>query len=142
MRDRIMAENTVVENPEDGGRVTLLKGDKVPAWAAEQVGDHLVEGSGGTAKPVRRPAAETGQQYPTAKEIATEVVTLLREEMEAHSADEDQTPPVDADEMPPTGGKGSGIEAWTAYADGKGIAYPEGANRDEVIAAVQAHNAE
>jgi hypothetical protein len=50
-----------------------------------------------------------------------------------------ETPAVD--EMPPTSGKGSGIEAWAGYANAKGIAYPEGANRDEIIAAVQAHNA-
>lgn len=45
------------------------------------------------------------------------------------------------DEMPPTSGKGSGADAWAGYADRKGIAYPEGANRDEIIAAVQAHQA-
>ncbi|HEY9265502.1 MAG TPA: hypothetical protein VIQ11_12950 [Mycobacterium sp.] len=48
----------------------------------------------------------------------------------------------DGDELPPKSGKGSGVEAWATYADAKGIAYPEGANRDEIIAAVEAHQAE
>lgn len=47
---------------------------------------------------------------------------------------------VTPDQKPPTSGKGSGLEAWQKYADDKGITYPEGANRDEVIAAVEAHD--
>ena len=46
---------------------------------------------------------------------------------------------VTPDQKPPTSGKGSGLEAWQKYADDKGIAYPEDANRDEIIAAVDAH---
>lgn len=46
---------------------------------------------------------------------------------------------VDLDAVPPTSGKGSGVQAWQADADHKGIAYPEGASRDEIIAAVEAH---
>lgn len=46
------------------------------------------------------------------------------------------------DGMPPRAGKGSGLEAWQTYADDKGIAYPEGATRDEIIAAVDASSAE
>lgn len=46
----------------------------------------------------------------------------------------------DPDALPPTSGKGSGVQAWQEYADHKGIAYPEGATRDEIIAAVEAHN--
>lgn len=51
-------------------------------------------------------------------------------------------PPVDIDALPPTSGKGSGVEAWAKYADDHGIAYPDGAGRDEIIATVEAHKAE
>lgn len=126
MRDRIMAENTVVENPEDGGRVTLLKGETVPAWAADQVGDHLVEGSAGAAKAARRAPAVAEQRYPTAKEIAAEVVALLREEMDAHADDDADQAPVD--EAP----KGNASrEEWAAYAATKGAPEEETRPVDE-----------
>ena len=47
---------------------------------------------------------------------------------------------VTPDQKPPTSGKGSGLEAWQKYATDNGIAYPEDANRDEIIAAVDAHD--
>jgi hypothetical protein len=49
----------------------------------------------------------------------------------------------DTDEpvRPPESGKGSGLEAWEAYADALGVEYEYGANRDEIIAAVAEHEA-
>lgn len=44
----------------------------------------------------------------------------------------------DADVLPPTSGKGSGVEAWQKYADAHGVAYQHGASRDDIIAAVEA----
>lgn len=41
-------------------------------------------------------------------------------------------------EPPPRAGKGSGHDAWAAYAAAKGVEVPEGAGRDEIIAAVEA----
>lgn len=93
-----LIDNTVVEHPETGERVTLFAGQEIPDWAEDLIGGHLVEA-----------AAETSDE---------------------------------PDDLPPTSGKGSGVEAWAKYADAKGIAYPEGANRDEIIAAVDAHQAE
>jgi hypothetical protein len=40
----ILSENTVVNDPKTGVSVSLLAGEQVPAWAVEQVGDHLVKG--------------------------------------------------------------------------------------------------
>lgn len=40
----ILNENTVVNDPKNGVSVSLLAGEQVPAWAVEQVGDHLVKG--------------------------------------------------------------------------------------------------
>jgi hypothetical protein len=66
---------------------------------------------------------------------------LIGDHLIANATDEEdeQAPDPDGDDLPPTSGKGSGVEAWAKYADTNGIAYPEGANRDEIIAAVQAH---
>lgn len=39
---------------------------------------------------------------------------------------------------PPRAGKGSGLEAWRTYAQAQGISVPDDANRDDIIAAVDA----
>lgn len=96
----ILSDNTVLAHPETGVPVVLLKGEEVPDWATDLVGDHLIEGG----------AAEAQSE--------------------------------DSDALPPTSGKGSGVEAWQKYADDKGVAYAEGASRDEIIAAVEARKAE
>lgn len=44
--------NTVVVGP-DGQARTLLEGDDVPAWAADQVGDHLLDDSESGPSPYR-----------------------------------------------------------------------------------------
>jgi hypothetical protein len=77
-------------------------------------------------------------------EVPDWAAELIGDHLLASAADKegDQTPDPDADALPPTSGRGSGVEAWQKYADGKGIAYPEGASRDEIIAAVEAHKAE
>lgn len=41
---------------------------------------------------------------------------------------------------PPRAGKGSGLETWTVYATGLGIAVPEDATREEIFELVDAHN--
>ena len=38
---------------------------------------------------------------------------------------------------PPRTGRGSGLAAWSAYAASLGVEVPEGASRDDVIAAVE-----
>lgn len=40
---------------------------------------------------------------------------------------------------PPKTGKGSGVQAWREYAGTIGVAVPEDATRDDIIAAVEAH---
>lgn len=39
----ILKDNTVVSDPDTGQATPLYAGDEVPAWAIDQVGDHLVE---------------------------------------------------------------------------------------------------
>lgn len=43
---------------------------------------------------------------------------------------------------PPRSGRGSGLGAWAAWAESLELEVPEGANRDDVIALVDAHTAE
>lgn len=47
----------------------------------------------------------------------------------------------EAPARPPTSGKGSGVEAWRAYATARGIAIPEDASRDDIVAEVDAADA-
>jgi hypothetical protein len=54
--------------------------------------------------------------------------------------------PASADEPdsggePPRSGKGSSTEAWQRYAASLGVTVPEDASRDDIVAAVDAHNA-
>lgn len=51
----------------------------------------------------------------------------------------DPVPAADEVKAPPRSGRGSGTEAWRAYADAIGVDYADGAERDEIIIAVDAH---
>lgn len=51
---------------------------------------------------------------------------------------EDPDPEVDPEDEPPRSGKGSGLDAWVAYAESLGIEVPEDASRDDVIDLVDA----
>jgi len=39
-----LSDNTVIAHPDTGAPVALLKGQEVPDWAEELIGDHLIEG--------------------------------------------------------------------------------------------------
>lgn len=41
------------------------------------------------------------------------------------------------DGPPPKSGAGSGVEAWAAYAAAQGVEIPEGAKRDDIVAALE-----
>lgn len=45
-------------------------------------------------------------------------------------------------EEPPRSGRGSGEDVWREYANGLDIEVPEGASRDDIVALVDARNAE
>lgn len=40
--------------------------------------------------------------------------------------------------MPPKAGPGSGVDAWRAYAQQEKVTVPDGAGRDEIVAAIEA----
>lgn len=48
----------------------------------------------------------------------------------------------DAAERPPTSGSGSGVGAWRTYAAARGVEVPDGATRDEIVAAVDVADAD
>jgi hypothetical protein len=48
--------------------------------------------------------------------------------------------PADPSVEPPRSGRGSGVEAWRAHAAHLGVEVPDDASRDDIIAAVDAHN--
>jgi hypothetical protein len=140
---------TVVRDPA-GQRVTLFEGQELPEWAVDQVGEHLLASgtsSASTPGTASQPAADDSLPVTRGwlrgeggKVLARHMIDALGEIEGADDADPGTPPPPppDVDELPPTSGKGSGIEAWQNYAQHKGIAYPQGASRDEIMAAVQA----
>lgn len=50
--------------------------------------------------------------------------------------------PVDTDNRPPRAGRGSGFDAWLDYATSRDIIVDVGASRDDIIAAVDAVDAQ
>lgn len=51
---------------------------------------------------------------------------------------EDEAAEAASDGPPPKAGRGSGKEAWAAYAEAKDVEFDADASRDEIIAAVEA----
>lgn len=54
------------------------------------------------------------------------------------AASSDTSPEAPAE--PPRAGRGSGLDAWTSYAESLGIDVPDDAQRDDVIDLVDQHN--
>lgn len=72
-------DNTLVLR--DGAPVSLLKGDEVPAWAKDQVGDHLIEGK----------ADESSEDAPKGNASRDEWAEYAK----SKGAPEDETKPVE-----------------------------------------------
>jgi len=51
-------------------------------------------------------------------------------------ADDVEEVATSVDDRPPTSGKGSGRDAWAAYAEASGVTVVEGMNREDIIAAL------
>lgn len=121
----------ITRNP-DGEEVSFEPGDAVPEWAT--IGDHAAT-SEGTTQEVQTPeAAPQGGNVPNLGDARTEIVTPDYEE--ADEDDEDD----EADELPP-------YEEWSktdlrSEVDGRELDVPSKANKDELVAALQADDAE
>ncbi|WP_405911362.1 hypothetical protein OG529_04390 [Streptomyces longwoodensis] len=90
--------------------------DQVPAEVAKRIGDHAWTDSG----EVR------GEDGPETLSFS------------GPGEDQDQDQGQGEGEAPPRSGRGSGIEAWRAFAEEHGVGIDEGMTRDDVIAACEA----
>lgn len=148
-----LTSNTTVRHPDTGESVFLRDGlnlDDVPEWALPMIGRHLVDDAsahvGADAEAGAAAASETRDDdnaVVTRGWMRQFMAELIAQERVDYQDDDPQDDDQDqgSDPMPPTSGKGSGAEAWAKWADDHGIAYPDGASRDEIIAAVEAANA-
>ncbi|MFF7171094.1 hypothetical protein [Streptomyces pseudovenezuelae] len=85
--------------------------DEVPAEVAERIGDHAWQDD----------SEAPGEDEPEAVGF-TDPRTSQQQTVEA----------------PPRSGRGSGIEAWLAFAEAQGVGTDSDMNRDDVIAACEA----
>lgn len=116
-RAKVMAYTVVVRHPETDAPTAVLAGEPVPGWAKDLVhDDDLVKGRN----------FDDGDQD------------------KAKTGGAAAAPADGGDELtePPRAGRGSGIATWVAYAGAIDLEVPEGASRGDVIALVDAHNAE
>lgn len=110
MATKYLLDNTLLIHPDTAVPTSLTKGQKLPKWAEDEVGDHLLTDT--------KPGSEDDE-----------------DEVD----DPDTGDPADTDELPPESGRGSGIEAWKAYADKHDVDYdPETTDKAVIIDAVKA----
>lgn len=75
------------------------------------------------------------ETYPAGKEVPAEVAKQI-DNPKVWAAETAADPASGDATEPPRGGEGSGLDAWTEYAEKLGLTVPEGASRDDVIALV------
>jgi hypothetical protein len=116
---------TVHVTDENGATRIFEAGQDVPDWAATQITNpdvwegelppHL-QGEQDPSQPPETPSAPVGAMPPHAQG------TPVAAQSETGSGE------------PPRSGKGSGKEAWAAYADSLGVDVPGDASRDDIVA--------
>lgn len=74
-----------------------------------------------------------GTPVQTRAQMGEELTGAEQEALDQVEGDDEE-----GDDPPPRGGAGSGVGEWSSYAQSKGVAVPEGATRDEIIAALDA----
>ncbi|WP_203822645.1 hypothetical protein [Paractinoplanes ferrugineus] len=93
----------------------------------------------GEGRPVKvnEPAPEVPAQGAVpVSEPAPDLPTRPAEPVAEPAPDEpDEDVPADLPEPPPRAGKGSGLNAWRAFADATGVGYEPDADRGDIIAA-------
>lgn len=105
---RRLAATVVLPDPTTGTPVVFEAGSEPAAWAADLITNPK---AWDTAQPVSH--------------------------ADGDDAAADEAPATPTDAMPPKSGKGSGVEAWRAYADAHGVTLPEDATKKNIIAAVE-----
>jgi len=91
------------------------------------------------ARVLRRTVITGGVTYP-AGEAETAKLAKVIPNPAAWVGDSDLPPAEDPDEEPPRGGAGSGKDVWRAYAERLGLEVPAEADRDDIVALVDARN--
>lgn len=146
MAGRLTA-SVVVRHPDHGVKI-LAVGSELPAWAAGLVPGRLLD----TEEPAGAPTSPEEPASSAATEPQGGEVPSAPTDAAAGQADasvEDEVPAAASEPaveptpsptavagdvpQPPRAGRGSSLEAWTAYATHLGVAVPESATRDEVI---------
>lgn len=128
----------------------MVEGEDVPADVSGRIGDHCWA-CGGESVPGRE-----SELSPAPEPAPTVDISLSVEPVESGFVEEPgevdspvpaaPEPAGDAEtthastEAPPRAGRGSSRDAWVEYAATLGVTVPEGASRDDIIAAVDAHN--
>lgn len=148
-----LTSNTTVRHPHTGESVFLRDGldiDDVPVWALPMIGRHLVDDdTAQVGTDAEADAAVASESRDDDNAVVTRgwmrqfMAELVAQERVDYQDDDlqDSDQAQGSDPMPPTSGRGSGADAWAKWADEHGITYPEGASRDEIIAAVESANA-
>lgn len=132
---RRLNANVVLAHPESGDIVVLVAGTTVPEWAADLItNEELFEATEArTARPVVSAAVEVSPD-----------TTDNTQQPPADDKDEDDETEAPADgenvPVPPKSGKGSGVNAWRAYAASKGIEFDDDMKVAEIIEALAAEN--
>ncbi|MFD6770599.1 hypothetical protein ACFWC6_30750 [Micromonospora chalcea] len=138
--------NTVVLHPKTGEPVLLAGGGALPDWASGVVGAQVVGGPTGSS-PSTSATSAPGESR---EQKRARLLAQLAELGDDGGSDEPAQAPAGSPEVvpggspfspPPKGGAGSGVQAWREYAyhfERDGVTVPEGATRDEIIAALDA----
>ncbi|WP_311208729.1 MULTISPECIES: hypothetical protein [unclassified Aeromicrobium] len=115
----------------------------LPEWAAKIVTnpaafeDDTSDDAAGADDPTPEPEpTPTPEPEPTPTPEPEPTPEPTPEPEPDEDEDEDEAPA--GPPAPPKSGKGSGIKAWTEYAERIGVTIPDGADRDAIIAAVEA----
>lgn len=129
----------------------MVEGEDIPVDVAACIGDHCWA-SDGESVPGREsevsPAPGPAPTVDISLSVEPDKSVFVEEPGEVDSpAPVDPEPAGDAAtsgeasaESPPRAGRGSSRDAWAEHAEALGVTFPADASRDDIIAAVDAHN--
>lgn len=153
MSGQELAASTVVRHPDTGEVAILTVGSPLPTWAEGIVDDYLL-----------CPAGTAAGQAAAARQAEVDARRQRRLQAQARAAGDEpaDTPSgLSGDDLadganqgggaaggsgesgpaaPPRAGRGSGVDAWKAYAKGLGLDVPDDAQRDDIVELVDQHN--
>ncbi len=124
--------------------VGYAPGDAVPDDVAKKIGAHAwtdgepdvqAAGTRGVGDPVPETPVQLGGD-----DAAKDHFPASDDAVEPGTGDAPAAPSGDLPSAPPRSGRGSGLEAWKAHAEKLGIQVSDSADRDDVMAAVDAYH--